>query len=70
VPTTELRIEGMSCGHCVEAVTRALQSLEGVSRVRVTLEGKRAAVEHAQSAPPLARMIEVVKEEGYTATGA
>lgn len=70
MPTTELRIDGMSCTHFVEAVTRALQALEGVKSVRVTLDEKRATVEHAQASPPLARMISVVKEEGYTATGA
>jgi copper chaperone len=28
--TEEFRIEGMSCGHCVEAVKRALNETEGV----------------------------------------
>jgi copper chaperone len=28
--TEEFRIEGMSCGHCVEAVRRALKETEGV----------------------------------------
>lgn len=33
----EITVRGMSCGHCAEAVTKALKSLPGVSRVQVDL---------------------------------
>lgn len=40
----EFRIEGMTCGHCVAAVTAALSALEGVSGVEVDLEAGSATV--------------------------
>lgn len=32
-----LKIEGMSCGHCVRAVTEALKEIEGVDVQRVEI---------------------------------
>ncbi len=40
-----IKIEGMTCGHCVESVTTALNTLEGVTDVKVDLEGNKATVE-------------------------
>jgi len=33
-----IRISGMSCDHCVKAVTRALTDVEGIENVSVSLE--------------------------------
>ena len=40
-----IRVEGMSCGHCVMAVKKAIESLEGVREADVSLEGKKAVVD-------------------------
>lgn len=40
-----ISIEGMHCGHCSGAVTKALKKLEGVNSVEVSLEKKNAVVE-------------------------
>ena len=40
----KINIEGMSCGHCVGRVTKALTGIEGVSDVDVNLDEKRALV--------------------------
>ena len=32
----EITVKGMSCGHCVAAMTKAMASLPGVSNVRWT----------------------------------
>lgn len=39
-----LLVEGMSCNHCVMAVTNALKELEGISNVDVNLESKEVEV--------------------------
>ncbi len=39
-----LSIEGMTCGHCVGRVTKALSGLDGVSEVDVQLDEKRALI--------------------------
>ena len=36
--TTILKITGMTCGGCVNGVTKALQSVIGVSNVSVSLD--------------------------------
>ena len=43
--TIELDVQGMTCGSCVNHVTKALQSVPGVSRVEVDLVHGRAKVE-------------------------
>jgi len=47
---TNLGIEGMSCEHCVKAVTEALAGVAGVKKVKVNLKKACAAVEHEESA--------------------
>ncbi|GAB7023745.1 heavy-metal-associated domain-containing protein [Salidesulfovibrio brasiliensis] len=34
----QVKVGGMSCGHCVASVTKALEALDGVKNVNVTLE--------------------------------
>lgn len=38
-------VEGMTCGHCVRAVTRAVQALDPAARVEVDLDAGTVAVE-------------------------
>jgi copper chaperone len=63
--TTELKVEGMSCGACVGHVTRALQSVDDVERALVDLETGKATVEH--SGADISQLVAAVEEEGYTA---
>lgn len=42
--TLILPIAGMTCGGCVAAATKALQSVPGVQRVQVSLDERRAVV--------------------------
>lgn len=63
--TIELRINGMTCGHCEKAVTRALSQVPGVTRVvSVSRDEKRAVVEGDADPRALAAAVE---EEGYQA---
>ena len=39
-----LRIEGMSCGHCVKEVSEALSRIGGVSDIQISLEQSSAMV--------------------------
>ncbi|MGY2442628.1 heavy-metal-associated domain-containing protein [Pseudomonas sp. SDO52101_S400] len=55
-------VEGMSCGHCVKAVTQAVQSKDPAASVRVDLAAKEVGVESALSAE---QVIEAISEEGY-----
>lgn len=64
----EIRIEGMSCGHCVKHVEAALQEIPGVSGVQVDLQGKKAFVETTDTVTD-AQLKEAVEEAGYEVTG-
>ncbi|SDB53893.1 copper ion binding protein [Desulfonatronum thiosulfatophilum] len=37
-----IKVSGMSCQHCVNAVTKALSGIDGVQDVKVSLEKKQA----------------------------
>jgi copper chaperone CopZ len=64
--TTILKVEGMSCGHCVAGVKAALEAVKGVESAAVTLEPGVAVIEHKDSTA-LSELIAVVEEEGYMA---
>lgn len=62
---TDLKVEGMTCHHCVMAVTKALESVAGVRNAEVDLEHGRARVEGEAD---VQAMIAAVQEEGYQAS--
>lgn len=43
-----INIKGMSCKHCVMAVTKVLNGVEGVKNVAVDLEKGQATFEHGE----------------------
>jgi copper chaperone len=62
---TKLKITGMTCHHCVKAVTEALGQVEGVDKViEVSLEQGEAVV---SGNPEAAALISAVAEAGYEA---
>ena len=60
-----LIVEGMTCRRCVEWVSRALRSVDGVVDVEVDLETKRARVTGALAAPR--DLVRRVNDAGYSA---
>jgi copper chaperone len=46
---TTVKISGMTCRHCVMAVTRALGGIDGIRDVRVDLEKGEAAFTEEKS---------------------
>ncbi len=65
---TVLKVKGMTCQHCVQSVTKALQSVAGVRAVSVLLERGRAEVEHSESVST-ENLVKAVVEAGYEAEG-
>jgi copper ion binding protein len=63
---TTLKIEGMSCEHCVKHVTEALKGVPGVKSAKVDLKKKSALVDHSDSVKAEALKAAVV-EAGYEA---
>jgi copper chaperone len=61
-----LNVEGMSCGHCKNAVLKAVGSLNGVEKVEVSLEAKTVKVEYNADLVTLDAIKAAIEEEGYT----
>ncbi|MFJ7935666.1 copper chaperone CopZ [Sporosarcina sp. NPDC096371] len=59
-----LKVEGMSCGHCVNAIETSVGELTGVSAVAVDLANKEVAVEF-DGAATLAQVKETIEDQGY-----
>ena len=55
-------VEGMTCGHCVRAVTQAVQSKDSAASVKVDLAAKEVGVESRLSPQ---EVIDLIAEEGY-----
>lgn len=64
---TYLKIEGMTCRHCVKSVTKALTDTPGVGAASVDLAEGTAVIEHDGTVNDLA-LIAAVQEAGYAAT--
>ncbi len=56
------QVQGMTCGHCAGAVTRAVKALDPTAEVKVDLPTGKVEVQSQQDATAIARAIE---EEGY-----
>lgn len=61
----QLTIDGMMCQHCVRTVTKALESLSGVTAVHVDLDSKSATVA-SSSVIPADDFKKVITTAGYT----
>jgi copper chaperone len=65
--TTVLKVSGMTCGHCVKAVTQALESQDGVTRAEVDLQAGSAQVEYDEGRVTPRELANAVMDEGYDA---
>jgi copper chaperone len=63
----ELNVTGMTCGHCVRAVTEAIRTVDAEAAVQVDLGSKRVRVEGRSSVDELIRLL---GEAGYPAVAA
>ena len=60
-------VQGMSCGHCVGAVTQAIKSLDPQAEVKVDLATGKVEVQSQQDRAALAAAIQ---DEGYKVAAA
>ncbi len=60
-----IKVEGMSCGHCVMRVKKAVEAIEGVLKADVNLENKQVAVEYEEGRASLDKVKDAIREAGY-----
>ena len=46
-----IRSKGMRCGHCVASVTSALNAIDGISEVNISLEKSEATFNQSKDVP-------------------
>ncbi len=63
--TTILNVEGMSCEHCVRAITEAVKGLEGIQSVAVDLKAGTVSVEHDPDLSSVEKIISEIEDQGY-----
>jgi copper ion binding protein len=67
MPRTELTVRGMTCNHCVAAVTTALEETPGVRSARVDLQQGKAVVDYDDALVRPRELAAVVADAGYQA---
>ncbi|MGB4813232.1 MAG: heavy-metal-associated domain-containing protein [Methylophilaceae bacterium] len=65
--TATLKITGMTCGGCVNGVTKALQAVSGVTDVFVSLDRKEAIIQYDELSATKDAMKSAVMHAGYGA---
>ncbi len=66
--TTALNVEGMTCGHCVMRVTKALEGMDGVKKAKVDLAKKEALVTLEGDDVQPDALVKAVEEAGFKAS--
>lgn len=65
--TTRLKVSGMTCGHCADAVQKALRASPGVRNATVHLDAGAAEVEYEEKEVAPEQLITAVEDQGYSA---
>lgn len=60
----KIKIQGMTCQHCVMSVTKALGSIPGIKNLKVDLAKGEGTFENTQNVP-LQKIRKAVEEAGY-----
>ncbi|MFP4108593.1 MAG: heavy-metal-associated domain-containing protein [Desulfonatronovibrio sp.] len=61
---TRIKIQGMSCRHCVQAVTNVLSDMDGITNVKVSLENNEAVFDSSEEVD-MDRVKQAIQEAGY-----
>ncbi|MET0872178.1 MAG: heavy-metal-associated domain-containing protein [Paeniglutamicibacter terrestris] len=67
-----LKIDGMTCGHCVASVTEELREITGVAEVEVFLSAGGTSTAEITTIAPVEKetLAQAVQEAGYTLVSA
>jgi len=65
VKKTVFSVDGMSCRHCIDAITKKVQEMQGVRIVTVKLEEKSVQVDYEENETSTPAIRKAVEELGY-----
>jgi len=63
-----IKIKGMSCQHCVMAVTKALNAIDGIENIKVDLKAETASYDEIRPVD-VAVVTGAIKKAGYDVAG-
>ena len=61
-----LSISGMTCGHCVGRVEKALKAVDGLSVESINLSSAVVSIDPAKASTP--KLVQAVADAGYAVT--
>ncbi len=62
---TTLKVQGMSCGSCVNSIERSVGNLNGINSVKVHLNNDTVDVEYDPSTVSLEEIKNKIEDQGY-----
>jgi copper chaperone len=60
-----LKVEGMTCQHCVQTITDALAKIAGTNKVAVDLDKKEVQVDYNEEKTNLQQISDKIVEVGF-----
>ncbi|MDS9472900.1 copper chaperone CopZ [Sporosarcina pasteurii] len=60
-----LKVEGMSCNHCVNAIETNVGELNGVNNVKVSLEENNVTIDFDKAKTTLDKIKETIEDQGF-----
>ncbi|HWR22858.1 MAG TPA: copper ion binding protein [Feifaniaceae bacterium] len=64
-----IKVDGMSCEHCVKTITKAVGALPGIAAVAVDLNAKTVTVDHDPGKTALEQIRLEIEDQGYDVVG-
>ncbi|WP_332632426.1 copper chaperone CopZ [Halalkalibacter flavus] len=60
-----LKVNGLSCGHCISTIESNIGSLNGVNSVKVLLSEGEVSLNYDSNVISLDKIIHEIEEQGY-----
>ena len=60
-----IKVEGMTCQHCVQTITEALNNITGLNTVNVDLVNKEVSVKFNENETKLKKIFDKIIEVGF-----
>ena len=60
-----IKVEGMTCQHCVQTITEALNNITGLNTVNVNLVKKEVSVKFNENETKLKKIFDKIIEVGF-----
>ena len=60
-----IKVEGMTCQHCVQTITKALKKISGLNSIDISLDNKEVDVRFDENETNIQEIIKKIVELGF-----